>query len=101
MEKVSCKYQKNRPLRDKRRRSGQILIDVFKSTFGFLFSRPCQGGGGLDERMDGHRRSWPSQAGVVYWSEGLSGSGSGRLLARYFARMLEVYCGESEDMKHV
>lgn len=51
--------------------------------------------------MDGQRCSWLSEAGVVYWSEGLSGLGSGRLLARYFARMLEVYCGESEDMRHV
>lgn len=35
--------------------------------------------------------------GVVYWSGGESGSGSGRLLARYFARMLEVYCGQNQE----
>lgn len=35
------------------------------------------------------------ELGGVYWSGGVSGLGSGRLLARYFARMLEVYCGQN------
>lgn len=55
----------------------------------------------LDERMDGCRRSWLSKFGVVYWSGGVSGLGSGRLLARYFARMLEVYCGQNRKTRSI
>lgn len=95
MEKVTCKYQNIRPSSDK--------FWSVKSTFGFSAFKTSSGRkcDWVDEWMDGHRCSWLSEAGVVYWSEGLSGLGSGRLLARYFARMLEVYCGEREDMKHV
>lgn len=55
----------------------------------------------LDERMDGCRRSWPGQFGAVYWSAGVSGLGSGRLVARYFARMLEVYCGQNGKTRSI
>lgn len=47
------------------------------------------------------RRSWLSELGGVYWSGGASGLGSGRLLARYFARMLEVYCGQNRKTRSI
>lgn len=98
---ATIKYLKKKPTRDKR------FLKQWKSTFGFFFffstcrlsESPVRGrnearwSDWAEERPVGAGRPSPVR---FYWAGGLLGSG--RLLARYLARMLEVYCRRKDTL---